>query len=176
MIRPGTKLRSPGPLANTLLMKTMAPINKCLNLYKNYLNKSKIKFPLPNDKIIKVYTNQCFFKFNEKFYKHTFVQLMGSPLSEILACLFVEYLLTCTCIGFHPGRVEPASFRASTGSRTIAAHVRRSGARSHEMASQSLFHCRRPTTWGPRSSLNVLAHFFSNPPTRFRQLQKEEGG
>ena len=85
------------------------------------------------------------------------------------------YLLACTCIGLHPGRVEPASSRASTVSRTIAAHVRR----LHEMASQSRFHRRRPTTSGPdstaRSSLIVLAYVFSWPPTRFRQLGREVG-
>ena len=88
-------------------------------------------------------------------------------------------VITCTCIGFHPGGVEPASSRASTASRTIAAHVRWSWARSHEMSSQSRFHRRRPTTWGPdsvaRSSLIVLAHVFSCPPTRFRQLGREGG-
>ena len=26
---------------------------------------------------------------------------------------YIVYLLTCTCIGFHPGRVELASSRAS---------------------------------------------------------------
>ena len=88
-------------------------------------------------------------------------------------------LILLTCIGFHPGRVEPASSRASTALRTIAAHVRRSWTKSHEMASQSWFHRRRPTTWGSdsaaRSSLIVLAHVFSCPPTRFRQLGREWG-
>ena len=74
----------------------------------------------------------------------------------------VLHILSCTCIGFHPGRVEPAYYRASTAFRTIAFHVRWSWAWSYEMASQSRFHRRRPTTWGPdsaaRSFLIVLAH------------------
>ena len=90
-----------------------------------------------------------------------------------------EYFLTCTCIGFHPGRVEPASSQTSTASRTIAAHVRGSWARSHKMASQSWFHHQRPTTCGPdtaaRSSLIVLAHVFSCLPARFHQLGREVG-
>ena len=46
--------------------------------------------------------------------------------------------------------------------------------------SQSWFRRRRSTTWGPDSaawsSLIVLAHVFSCPPTRFRQLRREMGG
>lgn len=34
--------------------------------------------------------------------------------------------LDLTFVDFHPGRVEPASSRASTESRTIATHARRS--------------------------------------------------
>ena len=82
-------------------------------------------------------------------------------------------VLLLSYIGFHPGRVEPTSPRA------IAAHVRRSCARSHEMASQSRFRRRGPTTWGPdsaaRLSLIVLARVFSYPPTCFRQLGREVG-
>ena len=93
---------------------------------------------------------------------------------------FIIYVFTCTCSGFHPGRVEPASTRASTAPRSIAAHVRRSRARSHEIESQSRFHRRRPTTWGPdstaRSSLIVLAHVFSCSPTPLRRLGRERGG
>ena len=47
------------------------------------------------------------------------------------------------------------------------------------MASQSRFHRRRPTTWGPdsaaKSSLIVLAHVVSCPPIHFRQLGREGG-
>ena len=57
------------------------------SLKKNYLNKSKIKFSSPNDKIIK-YVNST--PTNERFYKQIFGLLMGSPLSWILACLIVE--------------------------------------------------------------------------------------
>ena len=95
-------------------------------------------------------------------------------------CWYVSlsiYLLVLTCIGFHPGRVEPASSRASTAPRTIVAHVRRSWARSHEMASKSQFHRRRPTTWEPdsadSSSFNMLAHVFSCPLTRFHHFGRE---
>ena len=68
--------------------------------------------------------------------------------------------------------VEPASSGASTTSRAIATQVCWFWARSHEMASQSQFHRLRPTTWGPdsaaRSSLIVLAHVFSCPPTELK--------
>ena len=47
---------------------------------------------------------------------------------------------------------EPAFSRASTASRKIAAHLRWSWAKSHEMLSQLRFHRRRPTTWGPDSA------------------------
>ena len=85
--------------------------------------------------------------------------------------------LTCTCISFHPGQVEPASSRANTAFQTVAAHVLQSWARSHQMVGQSWFHHKRPITWGPdsaaRSSLIVLAQVCSCPPTHFCRLGKE---
>ena len=97
-----------------------------------------------------------------------------SLLTGLLDCI-----LDLTCIGFHPGWVEPASSRVSTASRTIAPHVCWSWARSHKMASQLRFHHRRPTIWGfdsaARSSLIVLAYVFSCSPTCFCQLGREVG-
>ena len=111
--------------------------------------------------------------------------ILGSPcLYEIQNALcgtahLVRRVPTCacTCIGFHPGRVEPASSRASTSNHRSPR--RQSWAKSHEMANQSRFHRRRPTTWGPdsaaRSSLILLVYVFSSPPTRFCQLEREAG-
>lgn len=35
---------------------------------------------------------QCFFTFDNQFYKQRFGLPMGSPLSGVLACLYLEFL------------------------------------------------------------------------------------
>ncbi len=75
---------------------------------------------------------------------------------------------TCTCVGIHPGRVEPASPTALTTSRTEALQARRSCASSLDTFTQSFRHRAWPKTRGPkigsRSTLIVVAHVFSWPP------------
>ncbi len=51
----------------------------------------------------------------------------------------VHLLLTCTCVGIHPGRVEPASPMALTTSRTEAFQARRSCASSNRRHSFKQF-------------------------------------
>ncbi len=69
------------------------------------------------------------------------------------------YLLTCTCVGVYPGRVEPASPIALTTSRTEAFQARRSSASSLGIFNQSFLHRAWPKTRGPeigsRSALVV---------------------
>ncbi len=71
------------------------------------------------------------------------------------------YLLTCTCVGIHPGRVEPASPTALTTSRTEALQAWRSCASSLDTFTQSFLHRAWPKTRGPeigsRSALIVVA-------------------
>ncbi len=78
------------------------------------------------------------------------------------------YLLTCTCVGIHPGRVEPASPVALTTSRTEALQARRSCASSLDIFTQSYLHRAWPKTRDPevgsRSALIVVANVFSCPP------------
>ncbi len=81
-----------------------------------------------------------------------------------------EHLLTYTCVGIHPGRVEPASPIAMTTSRTEAHQARRSCASSLDTFTQSFFHRAWPKTRGPeigsRSALIVVAHV-SRAPSYF---------
>lgn len=62
---------------------------------KKHLTNAKIKLPLSTHKIIKIcqlITKQCFFTFNNQHYRQKFGLPMGSPLSGVLACLFLEFL------------------------------------------------------------------------------------
>ncbi len=76
----------------------------------------------------------------------------------------VKYLLTCTCVGIHPGRVELASPIALTTSRTEPLQARQSCASSLDTFTQSFLHRAWPKTRGSRSALIVVAHVFSGPP------------
>ncbi len=84
---------------------------------------------------------------------------------ELLTC-------TCTCVGIHPGRVEPASPIALTTSRMQAFQARWSCASSLDTFTQSFLHRAWLKTRGPescsRSALIVIAHVFSWLPARLR--------
>ncbi len=71
---------------------------------------------------------------------------------------------TWTCVGIHPGRVEPASPIALTTSRMEALQARRSCASSLDTFTQSFLHRAWPKTRvpdiGSRSALIVVAHVF----------------
>ncbi len=86
-----------------------------------------------------------------------------------------SYLLTCTCAGIHPGRIEPASPTALTTSRTEALQARRSCASSLDTFTQSFLYRAWPKTRGPeigsRSALIVVAHVFSWSQARLRHVR-----
>ncbi len=99
--------------------------------------------------------------------------------NDLTACpRMVTYLLTCTCVGIHPGRVEPASPTALTTSRTEALQARRSCASALDTFTQSFLHRAWPKTRGPeigsRSALIVVAHVFSSSAPRARRCGKEK--
>ncbi len=85
------------------------------------------------------------------------------------------HLLTCTCVGIHPGRVEPASPIALTTSRAEALQAWRSCASSLDTFTQSFLHRAWPKTRGPEigsmSDLIVVAHVFSWLPARLRHVR-----
>ncbi len=88
---------------------------------------------------------------------------------------YIENLLTCTCVGIHSGRVEPASPIELTTSRVEALQARRSCVSSRKIFTQSFLHRVWPKTHGPeigsRSALIVVAHVFSWPPARLRNVR-----
>ncbi len=90
------------------------------------------------------------------------------PPSHVLIPYISIFVLTCACVGIHPGRVEPASPIALTTSR-------RSCASSLDTFTQSCLHRAWPKTRGPeigsRSALIVVAHVFSWPPARLRHVR-----
>ena len=74
---------------------TNIPVKKCLDSLNTYLNETNTKLDLPTDTIIKLctlVTNQCFFESQGTTYKQKFGLPMGSPLSGVLACLYLEFL------------------------------------------------------------------------------------
>ena len=75
---------------------TNVPVTKCLESLTTHLKeKVNTPLPLPIDKIIKICTlctNLNFFQFEDSFYKQTSGLPMGSPLSPVLACLYLETL------------------------------------------------------------------------------------
>ena len=74
---------------------TNITVNKCIEGLHNYLRKSDTTFPLPITKLIKICTlctSYCYFKYNNTFYKQKFGLPMGSPLSGVLACIYLEFL------------------------------------------------------------------------------------
>ena len=67
---------------------------KCLNLLAIHLRLIKFKSSLPINTRINIrkhITNMTYFKFNSKFYKHKSGLPMGNSISEVLACLFLEF-------------------------------------------------------------------------------------
>ncbi len=74
-------------------------------------------------------------------------------------------LLTCTCVGNHPGRIEPASPIALTTSRTEALQARRSCASSLDTFTQSFLHRAWPKT--PHSHCNRPFRQLIKTPIRF---------
>ena len=74
---------------------TNIPVDKCIERQHNHLQKSNSTFPLPISKLIKICTlctSHCYFQYNNIFYKQKFGLPMGSPLSGVLACIYLEFL------------------------------------------------------------------------------------
>ena len=75
---------------------TNIPVKKCLELLKKHLSSNKeLQLPIPPNRLIKLCelcTNLCFFTYNNRYYTQKFGLPMGSPLSGVLACLFLELL------------------------------------------------------------------------------------
>ena len=74
---------------------TNIPVQKCLVKLEKHLRKKKIILDLPIEKVIqicKLCTELCYFTFEDKFFLQRFGKPMGSPLSGVLACLYLEIL------------------------------------------------------------------------------------
>ena len=74
---------------------TKIPVDRCIERLHNHLRKSNSTLPLPITKLIEICTlctSHCYFQYNNIFYKQTFGLPMGSPLSGVLACIYLEFL------------------------------------------------------------------------------------
>ena len=74
---------------------TNIPVEKCIDKLETHLDNIEAELDLPTDKIIRIctlITNQCYFTYDNKYYKQKLGLPMGSPVSGVLACLFLEFL------------------------------------------------------------------------------------
>ena len=74
---------------------TNIPVDRCIVCLHNHLQISNFTLPLPISKLIKICTSctsHCYFQYNNIFYKQKFGLSMGSPLSRVLACIYLEFL------------------------------------------------------------------------------------
>ena len=73
----------------------MGFVDKCLELLRTHLHKTKPDLPIPIDTLIDICSLCCsinFFNFNNNLYTQKFGLPMGSPISCGIACLFLELL------------------------------------------------------------------------------------
>lgn len=74
---------------------TSVPLDCVLNFIKSKYNQNVIELPIPIDvflDLIRLCVNNNYFTFNNEYYLQTFGVAMGSPLSPVLANIFMEYL------------------------------------------------------------------------------------
>ena len=74
---------------------TIIPVDRSIESLYNHLRKSNYTLLLPISKPIKIctlYTSHCYFQYNKIFFKQKFGLPMGSPLSGVLACIYLEFL------------------------------------------------------------------------------------
>ena len=74
---------------------TNVPVGKCLEQLKIHLVNLKPDIPLPIDTIIEICTlctDLTHFEFDGQLYQQKFGLPMGSPISGILACIYLEFL------------------------------------------------------------------------------------
>ena len=74
---------------------------------------------LPPDRVFKKYIS-IYTPDQLNLYYYIYYDIYYITLSY-----YINYILTCTCIDFHPGRVEPASSRASTAYRCLCCSLKK---------------------------------------------------
>ena len=72
---------------------TNIPVGRCIERLHNHLRKSNSTLPISKlNKICNLCTSHCYFQYNNIFYKQKFGLPMGSLLSRVLACIYLEFL------------------------------------------------------------------------------------
>ena len=76
---------------------TQVPLNDVLDFYERKANAGLFTAPIPFNhfrRLIEICANNCFFEWDGDIYRQTFGVDMGSPLSPVLANLYMDYFET----------------------------------------------------------------------------------
>ena len=74
---------------------TRVPTDHVLDFVSRKIDEKIINVPIPKDcflELLRLCVNHNYFQFEDKFYRQKFGIAMGSPLSPVLANLFMEYI------------------------------------------------------------------------------------
>ena len=90
----GTRIKKLASL-DVKSLYTNIPVKKCLTQIKAHFKKKNIPTSFPIDdffNLIEKCTNHCYLEYNGVYYQQKSGLPMGSPLSGVLACLYLELL------------------------------------------------------------------------------------
>jgi hypothetical protein len=79
---------------DVIALYTNVPTNLTINLLQKFLHENQTELEIPHEtlsKLLKLCLNKSFFSFNNNFCKQKEGLAMGSPISSILANLFMEF-------------------------------------------------------------------------------------